>query len=196
MPARRPSAPFISLGDLSSQVVTPVTGNHLLSIFASRFTINTLRRAYRLFGGDLTLFLVFGDIIQHNLAHALRSLDVRDTVESGSWKKLMRTMQQQKVTPCNTLSISEATGIPRETVRRKVKELEKRGWLYREGARNLILTPRAVEQLSATDGEIIDDFRETARMIRLLERASPRIFGQNEEGVALLERAPRNSPDR
>lgn len=56
-------------------------------------------------------------------------------------------------------------------MRRKVKELEERGWLYREGARSLTLSPAAVEQLSATDGEIMEDFRETARVIRLLEDA-------------------------
>ena len=31
--------------------------------------------------------------------------------------------------PCNALSVSAATGIPRETVRRKVRWLEQKGWL-------------------------------------------------------------------
>lgn len=83
----------------------------------------------------------------------------------------MRSLPERTIAPCNALSISDATGMPRETVRRKVKELEKRGWLVREGARSLTLTPRAIEQLGPPGRAIMEDFRETARVIRLLDDA-------------------------
>ena len=173
MPNRRPRKPdsSISLGDLAARVSVPVNLQTTLSTYASRFTISTMRRAYRMFDGDLTLFLVFGEIAHYNMSRALQALSLRDAPDSARWKGLMRALPDKKVTPCNALSISEATGIPRETVRRKVKELERRGWLAREGARSLTLTPRAIEQLGPPGRAIMDDFRETAQVIRALEDA-------------------------
>lgn len=173
MTARRNRRPgrSLSLGDLASRVSAPMTTQTILSTFASRFTIDTMLRGYRLFDGDLMLFLVFGEIAHYNMSRALQSLSVRDAPDSSSWKGLLRSLPQQKVAPCNALSISQATGIPRETVRRKVKELEERGWLVREGARSLTLAPRAIDQMDPSGRAIMDDFNETARVIRLLEDA-------------------------
>ena len=167
----RKSESSLSIGDLAARVSVPVTHQTMLSTYASRFTINTLRRAYRLFDGDLTLFLVFGEIAHYNMSRALQALSVRDAPDSPRWRALVRALDEQKVTPCNALSISEATGIPRETVRRKVKELEARGWLVREGPRSLTLAPRAIEQMGASGRAVMEDFRETARVIRVLEDA-------------------------
>ncbi|MDY0065832.1 MAG: hypothetical protein RBS02_05575 [Steroidobacteraceae bacterium] len=173
MPARRARKidASLSLGDLAAKVSVPMTHQTMLSTYASQFTINTLRRAYRLFDGDLTLFLVFGEIAHYNMSRALQALNLREAPDSPRWKVLMRGLQAQKIKPCNALSISEATGIPRETVRRKVKELEQRGWLIREGARSLTLAPRAIELMGAPGRAIMDDFMETARSIGKLEEA-------------------------
>lgn len=186
MPALRARKPreTISLGDLAAKVSVPMTHRTMLSTFASRLTMNNLRRAYRLFDGDLTLFLVFGEIAHYNMSRALRALTVRDAPDSSRWKDLMRALPDQRVTPCNALSISEATGIPRETVRRKVKELEERGWLVREGARSLTLTPRAIEQLGPSEDALLDDFRETARVIGLLDDALARQQRDRRPGPA------------
>ena len=172
--SRRPRKPAFSLGDLAARVAVPMTHETMLNAYASRFATNTMRRAYRMFGGDLTLFLVFGEIAHYNMSRALATLNLRDAPDSTRWKALLRELQAQKIAPCNALSISEATGIPRETVRRKVKELEKRGWLLREGARSLMLAPRAIEQMDAQGSAIMEDFRETARLIRMLEDAASR----------------------
>jgi hypothetical protein len=47
----------------------------------------------------------------------------------------------------NTQSISHATGIPRETVRRKLEAMEVRGWVARHAKGNWTPTPRAAEDL-------------------------------------------------
>ena len=167
----RKSGASLRLGDLAARVSIPLTPQTILSTYASRFTIDTMRRAYRLFDGDLTLFLVFGEIAHYNMSRALQALSVRDAPDSARWRKLMRSLPERTIAPCNALSISDATGMPRETVRRKVKELEKRGWLVREGARSLTLTPQAIEQLGPPGRAIMEDFRETARVIRLLDDA-------------------------
>ncbi len=178
----RKSEASLRLGDLAARVSVPLTHQTMLSTYVSRFTINALRRAYRLFDGDLTLFLVFGEIAQYNMSRALQALSPRDAADSSRWKRLMRSLPERMITPCNALSISDATGIPRETVRRKVKELERRGWLVREGARSLTLSPRAIEQFGPPGRAIMDDFRETARVIRRLDDASD--LHQNRRGPA------------
>lgn len=191
----RKSGASLRLGDLAARVSVPLTPQTILSTYASRFTIDTMRRAYRLFDGDLTLFLVFGEIAHYNMSRALQALSMRDAADSARWKKLMRSLPERKITPCNALSISNATGMPRETVRRKVKELEKRGWLVREGARSLTLTPRAIEQLGPLGRAIMHDFRETARVIRLLDNASsvqPLQRGRAAGEDAGVEPRPRN----
>ena len=170
MSARRlqKSQPLLSIGDLAARVGVPLTHHTMLGTYASRFTIRTLRRAYRLFDGDLTLFLVFGEIAHYNMSRALQAMSLQDATDSARWRVLMRALEAQKVIPCNALSISEATGIPRETVRRKVKQLEQRGWLARQGSRSLTLAPRAIEQMGESGRATMEDFQETARVIQLL----------------------------
>lgn len=176
MVARRTRKPesSLSLGDLAAQVDSPLTHQAILSAYASRFTIDTLRRAYRWFDGDLTLFLVFSEIAHYNMSRALHALSVRDASDTVRWRVVMRALRGQKITPCNALSISAATGIPRETVRRKVKELERRGWLVREGARSLTLAPRAIDQMGAPGRALMEEFRETARVLQVLDDAFTR----------------------
>ena len=191
----RKSGASLRLGDLAARVSVPLTPQTILSTYASRFTIDTMRRAYRLFDGDLTLFLVFGEIAHYNMSRALQALNLREAPDSPRWTMPMRGLQAQKLTPCNALSISEATGIPRETVRRKVKELEQRGWLIRQGARSLTLAPQAIEQMGPLGRAIMNDFRETARVIRLLDNASsvqPLQRGRAAGEDAGVEPRPRN----
>jgi predicted transcriptional regulator len=168
--ARKSAAP-ISIRDLASRVRVPVTEQTMLSTLAGRFAINAIRRSYRLFDGDLTLFLVFGEIAQYNVSRAIKALDLPDDPDSLRLKDMMRSLLEEKIAPCNALSISAATGIPRETVRGKVKLLEQRGWIVREGARRLTLAPDGVEHMRPLERESVDDLRETARLTRLVEDA-------------------------
>jgi hypothetical protein len=48
----------------------------------------------------------------------------------------------------NLQSISDYTAIPRETVRRKLAELARRGWIERNDSGAWIATPKAAEELS------------------------------------------------
>jgi len=164
-----------SIGELVRPPSAAVAEQLVLSAVASGFTIEILRRAYHLFDGDLLLFLVFGEIAHYNVARAIRSLDLHDTVTASLQRRdVLGALELQQVAPCNALSISEATGIPRETVRRKVKELEARGMIAREGARKLTLTHEAIEQMQASGLNITGDFLETARTIRILQDALAR----------------------
>jgi hypothetical protein len=59
----------------------------------------------------------------------------------------------------NTLSIAQATGIPRETVRRKLDTMEAKGWITRDGAGNWVPTRRAAEDLRKGSQETIGFIR-------------------------------------
>ena len=101
----------------------------------SSFTVPLLRDLYRRFDGDMVEIIVLGEIAMRNVSQFFSknasALPEQWLDDESQRKKLMQ--------PCNALSISEATGIPRETVRRKVKQLIDKGWLCRDAHHCLIL---------------------------------------------------------
>lgn len=101
----------------------------------SSFTVPLLRDLYRRFDGDMVEIIVLGEIAMRNVSQFFdKSVGIVPEQwldDEGQRNKLMR--------PCNVLSISDATGIPRETVRRKVKQLIDKGWLWRDANQGLFL---------------------------------------------------------
>ncbi len=59
----------------------------------------------------------------------------------------------------NTQSIALASGIPRETVRRKLEAMQARGWIVREEAGNWTPTSRAATDLRESSRETIGFIR-------------------------------------
>ncbi|MBV2235918.1 MAG: hypothetical protein KUL75_10300 [Sterolibacterium sp.] len=108
----------------------------------SRFTVPYMRSIYREFGGDMLLNLVLGEIGTRNVGYffdAEKDSDASEDVltDVSEHQRLMR--------PCNALSISDATGIPRETVRRKIDMLIKKGWVYKNEKGHIYLTPEVAK---------------------------------------------------
>ncbi|TNF58119.1 MAG: hypothetical protein EP307_12690 [Rhodobacteraceae bacterium] len=64
----------------------------------------------------------------------------------------------------NTASIAEATGIPRESVRRKLQWMESKGWIVRDENNQWAPTARAAEDLR-------DGTMETVNFIRAIGAA-------------------------
>lgn len=62
----------------------------------------------------------------------------------------------------NTQSIALASGIPRETVRRKLDAMEKRGWIARDETGHWAPTPTASKDLRASSRETISFIRAIA----------------------------------
>lgn len=138
----------------------------------SHFYLQYLSDIYRAFEGDLAMAIVLGEISHHNTQEMFSpqkaSNEVLRTVQGTL--KFWDGMQGS-----NAYSMSCATGIPRETVRRKVAELKKRGWVetvYKQGLRitqacadhfgpdyslrflnGLLRASRIIEALLADDGE-------------------------------------------
>ena len=77
---------------------------------------------------------------------------------------------------CNALSISRATGIPRETVRRRVEALVKRGWVRRDGRGHLRVADGLTQHFEQFDREHVEQFLRTAQRLSELvteEAAAP-----------------------
>jgi len=118
--------------------------------FAFARLLVTLRRE---FGGDLDAMLV--------LLTLSLGTDRRDW--AGALLGAFEPSPQGRLT--NTQSIALATGIPRETVRRKLEAMQARGWIERDGKGNWTPSPRAVIDLRESSQETVAFIRALAAAI-------------------------------
>lgn len=104
----------------------------------------TLRRH---FGGDLDRMLVLAIIGSRTLS--------RGRIEGLCYDRFTCGERSGEPAPINLQSIAEYSGIPRETVRRKLHDLERLGWTTRTGKGYLVATAKAAEDLEpATEATI------------------------------------------
>jgi hypothetical protein len=139
--------------------------------------VRHLKSVYRAFDGELLEAIVLGEVGHHNLSAYFA--DAKKARRSGQVPPPMP--KEYDYLPTNTHSIAQATGIPRETVRRKVKALVSRGWLQRRRDRSLILTPVPFEHFRELREELTEDFLSTSKEVILLnqvQRARPRVRPQ------------------
>lgn len=102
--------------------------------------------------------------------------------ERQNWGEALLGQVEQAgvVRVTNTLSISQATGIPRETVRRKLDSMAAKGWIVRDAKRNWVPTRRAAEDLRKGSRETVDFIRallSAARAARPRQIELPRTGG-------------------
>lgn len=109
------------------------------------FFVRYLRRVFLEFDGDLVAAIILGEVAHHNIRLALQSRSTREEVLALESHEALG-----ELLPCNAFSVSQATGLPRETVRRKVLGLIRRGWLVRNRRGEL--------EVSAVPGEVFGTF--------------------------------------
>ncbi|MCC4117456.1 hypothetical protein LLG90_19040 [Aromatoleum toluclasticum] len=129
------------------------------AILLARYQIRSLRRLFEEFERDILLPLLLGEIALHNIGSLENSGEVHVGVDGDKFATVMR--------PCNAYSIAAATGLPRETVRRKIVRLVELGWITRRGNGHLFLTQRAIEHFGALLGSRdLPELLDTADRIR------------------------------
>lgn len=115
-----------------------------VQLHMSHFCLGYLNSIYKTFDGDLALVIVLGEISHHNTAHIfspeeLSNPKTRSATENpGEWDTMAG---------CNAYSLSCATGIPRETIRRKISTLKRRGWIESSESGGLRITPACGDDL-------------------------------------------------
>jgi hypothetical protein len=127
-----------------------------ISVTLSQFTVPLLSRIYRAFDGDMVSAMVLGELAHRNVLAWLAqdSNPEAPLLDEASHKSVMR--------PCNALSIAEACDLPRETVRRKVVSLIRRGYVYRSEEGHLYLTADVSRDFEDMTGEIVEALLGTA----------------------------------
>jgi hypothetical protein len=114
-----------------------------ISLLMSHFFVGYLRDLYRHFDGDLALVIVLGEIAHHNTADHF-------SVQAGAHPELTKRLTsdealRKKMPTCNAYSLAAATGMPRETIRRKIATLEKLGWVERADRKEVRITTKVGE---------------------------------------------------
>ena len=133
----------------------------------SHFFLRYLNDLYRAFDGDLAMVIVLGEISHHNTTHLFSP----DRLDNESARRLREEGEKpwKGMPECNALSLSMATGIPRETVRRKVAALLERGWITKVGRNGLRLTPACADHFGPNFSiRILSQLLRAARSIEHL----------------------------
>lgn len=135
-----------------------------ISHLIAGFTVPLMRNLYRQFDGDMVQIIVLGEISLHNVSQFFRKSG------ADAPEKLLDDMERrgQLMSPCNALSISQATGIPRETVRRKVAQLIEKGWLYRDERKRLVVRQGVNAGFTKRNAEAARDILELAAKLQAL----------------------------
>jgi DNA-binding transcriptional regulator YhcF (GntR family) len=123
---------------------------HLLLNFIHR--ADHVRRG--LYGGDLDLAAVAETVAMVAIEPAMRDPAFRQTFHD--LRSMIGLERQQAV---NALTIAEATGIPRETVRRKLKQLVELGLITEKGRGQYVIKPgmpQQPENLAAAESAMRD----------------------------------------
>jgi hypothetical protein len=92
---------------------------------------------YEKFEGDLITPIILGEIAHHNISKFYH-LEDGCLKPRGDAPAAAERLKHQEAT--NAYSISESTGIPRETVRRKINKLIEKGWLKKSSKGEITIT--------------------------------------------------------
>lgn len=136
----------------------------LLSVLMGRFMTTRLRSIYQAFEGDLTLALVLGELSMRNVESVFPPhAPIHRLAEQARAGHLEAS---RRLRPCNALSIAEVTGIPRETVRRKLGKLLELGWIERTTDDMYVITEKVGSVFAAFDDSQTADLLTTADQLR------------------------------
>jgi hypothetical protein len=138
-----------------------------ISLALSQFTVPMMSRIYHAFDGDMVAAIVLGEIAHRNVeAWLVNHENPAEALDDPARRtSLMR--------PCNALSIAEACKLPRETVRRKVVMLIKRGYIDRSDEGFLYLTSNVGDDFEDMTADLVDHLLTTARRLETLIADQP-----------------------
>jgi|GEM_PF-904427 len=109
------------------------------------FLLKYLNTLYAEFNGDIILAIILGELAHQNISLIFHNEKI---TPEFAYKNLDITSLRDILLPSNPFAISEATGIPRETVRRKFTELVSLGWVKSVNNRGYVITPMVPKRFS------------------------------------------------
>lgn len=128
----------------------------------NRFIMDHLIRATRFFGNDSEAMILFGTVAHFNVAHLVtpgtspsQDLGVDGIVPDP----------QPRLRPVRIRDLAQITGRPRETIRRKLEQLEAQGRVGRH-ADGYVINLDAIEpEMEALTVDAVRRFMQTSRVI-------------------------------
>lgn len=118
----------------------------VMATIIGSFWIKHMRRTCQMFDNDLTMAYILGEIGVHNVSH----MHAQPAICKSLPQHLLAGTQNSFLKPCNAYSIAEATGLPRETVRRKIGRLEELGWVTRVPEGGVVVSGRCIDHTYQT----------------------------------------------
>ncbi len=117
------------------------------AIIMARHEIRGLKRFYEAFDHDILLALLLGEIALHNVGalENSRTIVAMNGNGNGATESQEASFHGCVLRPCNAYSIAAATGLPRETVRRKIGRLAELGWVVKRSNGHLYVTEVALD---------------------------------------------------
>lgn len=150
---------------MASKTVNRTTGySRALGIYSMEYLLRTLRNLGPIFNFDYERAIIALSVTMGNVQHLVNSPDLEPYAD------LSTIIPPELQRPVTRLAITRATGLPRETVRRKVAALIEAGVLIKDQRGGVRMTPGllnvdpmrdAVEQNDA-------DVRRLVRLVRPL----------------------------
>ncbi len=135
-----------------------------VALLLARHEIRNLRRWFDEFDHDILLPILLGEIALHNVG----------AFENGGQSINQRAGSDIPcaLKPCNAYSIAAATGLPRETVRRKIARLVEMGWIHKRRNGHLYVTADAIRHFGSLLGtrQLSEVLAVADRSRRLLAR--------------------------
>lgn len=125
----------------------------LVAFSLNRYIVDHLLRFARQFGPDYQMLVVWGVLAHQCVIHLIPAGSrARDVLNQNG----LLTDPDPDLRPVRQRDLSQITGIPKETVRRKLLKLEQYGWIERKG-------PGWVLDRANVDPELREFSRESAK---------------------------------
>ena len=154
----------------------------------NRLLIEHLVVINKAFDGDFDRAIVLGTIGQYNLRWFYDEIAQHST--ESLQELFARGAHLPHLRPCNAMSVSASTGIPRETVRRKVSWLIDKQWVREQGRGKLYVTSEPSRHFQGIQVHMLADFGET---LGRLQRAQVRLGGVGHAATPVLSKRTRSS---
>ncbi len=143
-----------------------------LYFLINEFILWHLNRVRARFNGDLDCALILGEIAHFNMQKIISrahqpNATMNDALRQAKTAKYYSEVSDigELIKHCNAFSISASTGIPRETVRRKIQWLEEQGWVEKNAKGHLSITPLPAEAFREFNQEMVAEFLNIQKRI-------------------------------
>lgn len=137
-----------------------------ITVLMNLMFVRHLTSVYQAFDGDIVAAIVLGEIAHHNYAPFINR--ARTPRELSEALNALAAGSHEDLLPTNAYSIAQATGIPRESVRRRIAGLVRRGWLEKDANGNLFVSSSAFGAFAERNFERANDLLDAAGAIQTL----------------------------